>query len=83
MNKKLPLRLCIACLKLKDKKELIRIVKNDEGISLDRTGKKNGRGAYICNDIECLKKAIKSKALNKAFKQSVDKDTYDKLLEEW
>ena len=64
--KKQPQRTCIGCREKKDKKQLIRIVKNKEGkISLDRTGKANGRGAYICDNIECLEKAINSKALER------------------
>ena len=60
--KNLPKRTCIGCNEIKLKKELIRIVKNKEGqISLDKTGKANGRGAYICDNIECLEKAIKAK----------------------
>ena len=61
----------------------MRIVKNKEGeIFIDLTGKANGRGAYICKDSECLKKAIKSKALNRAFKMEVPNEVYDKLLAE-
>ena len=67
--KKVPQRKCIACQERDFKKGLMRIVKNKESqIFLDPTGKANGRGAYICKDAECLKKAIKSKALNRAFK---------------
>ena len=81
--KKIPLRTCMGCNEKKPKKELIRIVKNKDGqIFLDPTGKANGRGAYICNDAECLKKAIKSKALNRAFKIEVPNEVYENLLEE-
>ena len=67
----------------RQQKELIRIVKNKEGeIFIDLTGKANGRGAYICKDSECLKKAIKSKALNRAFKMEVPNEVYEKLLSE-
>lgn len=82
-TKKVPQRKCIACQDRDNKKELIRIVKNKEGqIFIDLTGKANGRGAYICKDSECLKKAIKSKALNRAFKMEVPNEVYEKLLAE-
>lgn len=82
MEKKLPLRLCIGCNAMKNKKEMIRIVKNDEGINLDKTGKKNGRGAYLCDDMECLEKAIKSRGLERSFKMAISKEIYTKLLED-
>lgn len=66
---------------MKDKRELIRIVRNDAGeFSLDRTGKKPGRGAYICPNTECLAKAQKSKGLERSFKAAVPKDVYEALL---
>ena len=66
--KKIPQRTCIGCNSQKSKKELIRVVKNKEGtISIDKTGKAEGRGAYICNNIECLEKAIKTKKLERLF----------------
>lgn len=81
--KKVPQRKCIACQDRDNKKELMRIVRNKEGeIFIDLTGKANGRGAYICKDSECLKKAIKSKALNRAFKTEVPQEVYEKLLTE-
>ena len=81
--KKVPQRKCIACQDRDSKKELIRIVKNKEGkIFLDPTWRANGRGAYVCKSSECLKKAIKSKALNKAFKIDVPDEVYDNLLME-
>ena len=67
---------------MKNKKEMIRIVKNEEGINLDKTGKKNGRGAYLCDDVECLEKAIKSRGLERSFKMSISKEIYTKLLED-
>jgi hypothetical protein len=82
MEKKLPLRLCIGCNAMKNKKEMIRIVKNEEGINLDKTGKKNGRGAYLCDDMECLEKAIKSRGLERSFKMAISKEIYAKLLED-
>ncbi|WP_199534113.1 RNase P modulator RnpM [Romboutsia weinsteinii] len=79
--KKVPQRKCIVCQERDSKKGLIRIVKNKEGeISLDPTGKANGRGAYICKSSECLKKAIKTKALNRAFKIEVSDEVYENLL---
>ncbi|RVU54175.1 RNase P modulator RnpM [Anaerosphaera multitolerans] len=79
--KKVPMRKCIGCGTNKPKKDLIRIVKNKEGeIFLDKTGKKNGRGAYICFNEECLEKAIKSKALNRAFEMEIRDETYNELI---
>lgn len=76
------MRMCIACRQMKDKRELLRIVKDKENnISIDKTGKKNGRGAYICKDKECLAKLKKQKLLNKAFKTNISEDIY-KLIEE-
>ena len=81
--KKIPQRKCIVCQDRDSKKELMRIVKNKEGeIFLDPSGRANGRGAYICKDAECLKKAIKTKALNRAFKVEVSDEVYEKLLAE-
>ncbi|SHG93615.1 RNase P modulator RnpM [Tepidibacter thalassicus] len=82
-QKKIPQRKCIACQNRDAKRDLIRIVKNKEGeIFVDPTGKANGRGAYICNSAECLEKAIKSKALNRAFKLEIPQQVYEKLTEE-
>lgn len=81
LNKKVPLRMCIACKESKPKKELIRIVKTDSGFILDKSGKLNGRGAYICNDSACLEKLVKNKLLNKSFKQNVSIDDYSKVKE--
>ena len=83
MEKKVPMRTCIACRTVKPKKELIRIVKSEEGISLDRTGRKNGRGAYICDDAACIAKLKKGKLLNRAFSMPIDDETYDKISEEF
>lgn len=81
--KKLPGRTCIGCAAQKTKNELIRIVKNSSGeISVDKTGKKQGRGAYICNDIECLNKAIRSKKLERCFETSIDESIYEELKNE-
>lgn len=82
-SKKVPLRMCLGCNELKPKKELIRVVKNALGeISVDFTGKKSGRGAYICNNPECLKKAKKSKRFERAFECAINSEIYDQLIEE-
>ena len=78
--KKVPERTCIGCNETKPKKELLRIVKDKENIiSIDITGKKNGRGAYICPKEECLEKAMKSNRLSRAFEQNIDKEIYEDL----
>lgn len=78
-TKKIPQRQCVGCRMMKNKKELIRILKTDEGIIIDDTGKKNGRGVYICPNAQCLKKAIENKGLERSFKMPVDKEVYDNL----
>ena len=78
--KKIPERTCIGCNSKKSKKELIHIVKDKEGnIQIDRTGKLPGRGAYICDDVSCLDKAIKSKRLEKAFETKIEDKIYEEL----
>ncbi len=78
--KKQVIRTCMGCNQKKDKNELIRIVKNKNNeISIDKTGKQDGRGAYICNSEDCLEKLIKSKRLNKVFKTEISEEIYDKL----
>jgi hypothetical protein len=80
MAKRIPLRQCIGCGQMKAKNELLRVLRmQDEGIIIDSTGRKNGRGAYICRDTECMKKARKSKALDRAFKMQVAEDVYESL----
>lgn len=77
-QKKIPMRKCIGCNESKSKKELVRIVRSPEGdISLDTTGKKNGRGAYICNNAECLRKARKARRLEKIFECGIPDSVYD------
>ena len=77
-QKKVPMRKCIGCNESKTKKELVRIVRSPEGdISLDLTGKKSGRGAYICPEAECLKKARKAKRLERIFETAVPDSVYD------
>lgn len=81
--KKTPLRMCVGCREMKEKRELIRIVRTPEHSGeIDHTGKKSGRGAYICNDPACLKKARKSKALERALNVSLDEEVYLRLEEE-
>ena len=83
MSKKIPLRQCVGCGEMKSKKELIRVLKTEEeGFVLDFTGKKNGRGAYICRNAECLKAAKKSKGLDRSFKMAVSDEVYDSLTKE-
>ena len=78
--KKVPQRTCIGCNIKKDKRDFIRIVKNKENeIEVDKTGKMQGRGAYICDSIDCLEKAIKSKRLEKSFEMQVTNEIYEKL----
>ena len=81
-NKKIPLRQCVGCGEMKAKKELIRVIKNDEGVFLDASGRKNGRGAYICADTECLKKARKSKGLEISLKVAIPDEVYENLEKE-
>lgn len=78
--KNLPQRTCMGCNSKKDKKDLIRIVKNKEGIiSIDKTGKANGRGAYICNNVECLEKVVKSKRLERVLETKISEEIYENL----
>ena len=79
-TKKIPMRKCTGCNEMKPKKELVRVVKSPEGeISMDLTGKKSGRGAYVCRDIKCLTAAIKAKRLERAFECSIPKEVYERL----
>lgn len=83
MQKKIPMRQCLGCREMKAKRELIRAVKSPSGeISLDFKGKTPGRGAYICPNTECLKKAIKAKALEKAFSAQIPDEVYKVLSEQ-
>ena len=82
--KKTPMRMCLACREMKDKRTLIRIVKSPEGeISLDFTGKKNGRGAYVCNGAACIQKCCKARLIHKAFGLDAGKEIYERILEEF
>ena len=84
MNKKVPMRQCVGCGSMKTKKEMMRVLKTaEEGIILDTTGKKNGRGAYLCVSMECLQKARKNKGLERSFKMSIPNEVYDNLEKEF
>lgn len=81
MPRKIPMRQCLGCREMKPKRELLRVVRSPEGtVSLDLRGKANGRGAYVCPNSECLKKAIRSKALSRAFETEIPQEVYDALL---
>ena len=81
--KKIPMRQCVGCMEMRPKNELIRVVKSPEGeISLDVSGKKNGRGAYVCKSSDCLAKAIKAKRLQRAFETAIPDSVYKSLEEE-
>ena len=82
-GKKVPQRQCIGCGEMKNKKDLIRILKGtDQEISIDATGRKNGRGAYLCPSMECLKEARKNKGLERSFKMAIPGEIYDSLEKE-
>ena len=82
-NKKIPMRKCVGCQEMKSKKEMMRVLKTSEDkFELDATGKKNGRGAYLCFSKECFEKAVKNKGLERSFKQAIPKEVYEKLEKE-
>ncbi len=84
MAKKIPLRQCVGCLEMRSKKEMMRVLKTEDGsIVLDMTGKKNGRGAYLCRQAECLKRARKSKGLERSLKIGIPDEIYGKLEKEF
>ena len=81
--KKIPLRQCIGCGEMKSKKEMIRVIKTAEDqILLDATGRKNGRGAYLCPSMECFKKAVKGRGLERSFKMAIPREVYETLKKE-
>ena len=82
VNKKIPMRKCVGCGEMKPKKELIRILRTEEEFLVDVTGKKNGRGAYLCADIGCLEKARKSKGLERSLKIAIPQEIYEQLAKE-
>ena len=83
MQKKIPQRQCMGCRERKSKREMIRVVRSPEGdVSLDFGGKKNGRGAYLCPNMECLKKAIRSKSLDRSLEVTIPEEVYARLEKE-
>lgn len=79
-TKKIPMRMCLGCGEMKPKRELIRVVKSKEGdISLDLTGKKSGRGAYICKSVECFEKARKARKIERSFSCMISEDIYNSM----
>lgn len=80
-EKKIPMRMCIACREMKPKKEMLRIVKSGDKIFLDKTGRANGRGAYICNNPECIKKLSKQKLISRVFSCEVEDEVYKGIEE--
>lgn len=82
-GKKIPMRQCLGCREMKNKKEMLRVIRTPEGdVCLDATGRKNGRGAYICPSMECLKAAMKNKGIERSLNVSIPKEVYDLLTEE-
>ena len=81
-EKKIPMRKCIGCNEMKEKRELIRVVRNNEGeINIDTTGKLPGRGAYLCKSVACFDSAVKAKRIERAFKTKLPDDIYPRLRE--
>lgn len=82
-GKKITMRQCLGCREMKNKKEMLRVIRTPEGdVCLDATGRKNGRGAYICPSMECLKAAMKNKGIERSLNVSIPKEVYDLLAEE-
>ena len=82
-TRKIPMRMCVGCREMKEKRALLRIVKNAEGaISFDRVGKAPGRGAYVCKSEECLTKAVRQHQLERALETKIDETVYQQLMEE-
>ena len=82
--RKIPMRKCVGCGEMKSKKEMLRVLKTTENqVILDTTGRKNGRGAYLCYDLECLKKARKNKGLERSLKMEIPEEVYEKLAREF
>ena len=82
--KKIPQRMCVGCQEMKNKRDLLRVVRTPEGeVLIDKTSKKSGRGAYVCTDEACINKAYKEKRLEKALEKSIDKEIYQTLLAEF
>ena len=84
MNKKIHMRQCVGCGEMKNKREMMRVLKTAEGpIVLDATERKNGRGAYLCKSLDCLKKARKNRGLERSFQMSIPDEVYDSLEKEF
>ena len=84
MAKKIPMRQCVGCGEMKSKKDMMRVLRSEDGsIVLDMVGRKNGRGAYLCKDKECLLKARKSKGLERSLKMSIPQEIYENLEKEF
>ena len=82
-KKKIPMRKCVGCGEMKPKKELMRILKTETGeFVVDAAGKKNGRGAYLCRSLSCFQSAVKSRGLERSFKQEIPQEVYDRLEKE-
>lgn len=81
-EKKVPMRMCIVCREMKEKKSLFRVVKTQDGIQLDLSGRLAGRGAYVCDSPECVENLAKKKVLNREFKTDVDASVYERIREE-
>ena len=81
-NKKIPVRQCVGCRQMKNKKELIRVIRTEDAVLLDDSGRKNGRGAYLCPNLECLRLARKSKGLERSLKAEIPAEVYDGLEKE-
>lgn len=82
MPKKIPMRMCVACRQMRPKRELIRIVRTPEGtVILDRSGRVNGRGAYLCDSQDCFRRAVKTRALERALESRLDEDVLQSLQE--
>lgn len=83
VKKKIPMRKCVGCGEMKPKKELMRILKTENGeFVVDAAGKKNGRGAYLCRSLSCFQNAVKSRGLERSFKQDIPQEVYDRLEKE-
>ena len=83
MQKKIPTRKCVGCGEMKEKRDMIRVIKTPEGeIALDKTLRANGRGAYICNNAECFRKAVKNKGLERSLKSQIPQDVLERLEKE-
>lgn len=81
-TKKIPMRKCTGCGEMKEKRDMMRVLKCDEGIVLDTTGKKNGRGAYLCKSQECFSMAVKNKGLERSLKVQIPREVYEQLGKE-